>query len=90
VLVDYIDAHRERFGVEPICEVLSKAGAKIAPSSYYAAKTRPPSVRVIADQQRLEVIRRVHEENYGVYGVLKVHAELNRADTGSHGAPCTG
>ena len=42
VLVDYIDAHRERFGVEPICAVLSKAGTKIAPSSYYAAKTRPP------------------------------------------------
>jgi putative transposase len=66
VLVDYIDAHRERFGVEPICEVLSRAGTKIAPSSYYAAKTRPPSARAIADQQRLEVIRRVHEQNYGV------------------------
>ena len=87
MLVDYIDAHRERFGVEPICEVLSKAGTKIAPSSYYAAKTRPPSARVIADQQRLEVIRRVHEENYGVYGVRKVHAELNRR--GHRIARCT-
>ena len=86
-MVDYIDTHRGRFGVEPICEVLSKAGTKIAPSSYYAAKTRPPSARVIADQQRLEVIRRVHEENYGVYGVRKVHAELNRR--GHRIARCT-
>lgn len=87
MLVGYIDAHRERFGVEPICEVLRKAGTKIAPSSYYAAKTRPPSARAIADGQRLEVIRRVHEENYGVYGVCKIHAELNRR--GHRIARCT-
>ncbi|MBF0817627.1 hypothetical protein [Microbacterium paludicola] len=39
VLVDYIDEHRDRFGVEPICHVLRDAGLKIAPSTYYAAKT---------------------------------------------------
>ena len=49
VLVDYIDEHRERFGVEPICTVLREAGMQIAPSSYYAAKTRPPSARAVAD-----------------------------------------
>jgi len=78
VLVDYIDQHRERFGVEPICRVLRGAGMQLAPSSYYAAMTRPPSARAVADQQRLEVIRRVHAQNYGVYGVRKMHAELNR------------
>ncbi len=86
-LVDYIDQHRERFGVEPICEVLTKAGTKIAPSSYYAAKSRPPSARAVADGQRLEVIRRVHAENYGVYGVRKMHAELYRR--GHRIARCT-
>jgi hypothetical protein len=45
VLVEFIDRHRDRFGVEPICEVLAAAGIKIAPSSYYAAKSRPPSAR---------------------------------------------
>lgn len=45
VLVDYIDQHRDRFGVEPICTVLRRAGMQIAPSTYYAAKTRPPSAR---------------------------------------------
>jgi putative transposase len=34
--VGYIDAHREEFGVEPICRVL-----QFAPSTYYAAKSRP-------------------------------------------------
>lgn len=47
----YIDAHRHdvvdkrEVGVEPICTVLKKAGVQIAPSSYYAAKTRPPPAR---------------------------------------------
>jgi putative transposase len=45
VLVEYIDGHRGRFGVEPICQVLREAGLQIAPSTYYAAKTRPPSAR---------------------------------------------
>jgi len=87
VLVDYIDQHRERFGVEPICEVLSKAGTKIAPSSYYAAKTRPPSARALSDCATTAVIERVHAENYGVYGIRKVHAELNRQ--GHRVARCT-
>ena len=49
VLVDYIDQHRERFGVEPICRVLRGAGMQIAPSSYYAAMTRPS---VLSDLRR--------------------------------------
>jgi len=53
---------------------------QIAPSSYYAAKARPPSARAVADAQHLEVIRRVHADNYGVYGVRRMHAELNRRD----------
>ena len=59
VLLDYIDQHRGRFGVEPICTVLRKAGMQIAPSTYYAAKIRSPSARAVADRQRLQVIRRV-------------------------------
>lgn len=87
VLVDNIAQHCEKFGVEPICTVLRQAGMPIAPSSYYAAKTRPPSARSVADEQRLAVIRTVHADNYGVYGVRKVHAELNRR--GHRIARCT-
>ena len=40
---DYIDSHKESFGVEPICTALCEAGVKIAPSTYYARKKRAPS-----------------------------------------------
>jgi hypothetical protein len=42
-LVAFIDAHRQVFGVEPICRVLTSHGLKIATSTYYAAKTRTPA-----------------------------------------------
>ena len=71
VLVAYIDEHRERFGVAPICQVLTHAGTKIAPSTCYATKTRPASARAVTDAATSEVIRSVHAANYGVYGVRK-------------------
>jgi putative transposase len=69
----YIDAHRERFGVEPICRVL-----QVAPSSYYAAKTRPPSARAVRDAQLKVEIRRVWDANYRVYGAEKIWRQLRR------------
>ena len=57
----YIDANRARLGVEPICRTL-----QIAPSSYYAAKARPPSARACRDAQLRPEVTRVHRENYGV------------------------
>jgi hypothetical protein len=71
-------ARRERFGVEPICRVLTEAGAKIAPSTYYAARSRPPSARAVRDEALLVEIRRVHRANYGVYGVRKMWRQLRR------------
>ena len=41
MIVAYIDAYRDRFGVEPICAVLSDHGGTIAPSTYYA-RTKTP------------------------------------------------
>jgi putative transposase len=79
VLVDYIDQHRDRFGVEPICAVLKDADVQIAPSTYYAAKTRPLSARRVRDAELVTAIKTVHEAHLGVYGVRKVHAELNRS-----------
>ncbi len=46
----FIDAHRARFGVEPICRVLSEHGYKIAPNTYWVAKKRPPSARALRDE----------------------------------------
>lgn len=76
-----MDQHKSQFGIEPICAVLKGTDAQIAPSTYYAAKTRPPSPRSVTDGESLTVISRLHEDNYGVYGVYgvrKVHAELAR------------
>ena len=42
-MVAFIDAHREAYGVEPICAVLP-----IAPSLYYAVKAGGPPSRVPA------------------------------------------
>ena len=53
-------------GVEPICQVLTEAGAKIAPSTYYSARSRPPSPRAMRDQELKIEIARVHRANYGV------------------------
>jgi len=78
VIVAYIDEHRAKLGVEPICQVLTEAGTKIAPSTYYAARTRPPSARSVSDLRTGALIADVHRENYGVYGARKVHAELHR------------
>ena len=78
VLVDYIDQHRNRFGVEPICTVLKDAGVQVAPSTYYAARNRPPSARSVRDAELVEDIKVAHKANLGVYGARKIHAELNR------------
>jgi len=86
-MVRYIDDYRDRFGVEPICRVLP-----IAPSTYYEAKARerdparlPP--RAIRDEALRPEIRRVHTENYGVYGARKVWKQLKRE--GFRVARCT-
>lgn len=78
----YIDQHRDRFGVEPICSVL-----QFAPRTYYAAKARPLSARALRDAVLKPEIARVHRENFGVYGVDKVWAQLNRE--GVRVARCT-
>jgi putative transposase len=48
--------------------VLTEFGIKIAPSTYYAALSRPKSRRAVEDEQLMTEIRRVYDENYRVYG----------------------
>jgi len=69
----YIDEHRDAFGVEPICQVLA-----FAPSTYYAARVRPPSKRSLDDEVLKTDIARVHAGNFAVYGVRKVWHQLRR------------
>ncbi len=77
----FVDEHRERFGVEPICRVLTAHGVTIAPNSYYGHKKRPPSARLQRDARVLAQIVRVPTDpaiGRGPYGVRKVHAALAR------------
>ena len=79
-MVSYIDDHRDRFGVEPICAVLP-----IAPSTYYEhkAKQRDPerrSDRAKRDDNLKPEIHRVWEENFQVYGARKVWLQLSREE----------
>jgi putative transposase len=78
VIVEYIDQYRHEHGVEPICEALKDTSAAIAPSTYYAAKAGAPSARAVSDAATLAKIKKVHQDNYGVYGARKVHAQLRR------------
>ena len=81
MVVDFIDSHRDRFGVEPICAVLGEHGCGIAPSTYYAAKTRPPSARAVRDEIVLEHVIRVHTSpliGRCLYGARKIYKELRR------------
>ena len=70
-----VDELRKEYGVEPICRAL-----EVAPSTYYAVKARErdPSARSLRDRELIERIRKVHAENYDVYGVRKVWWQLRR------------
>lgn len=71
----FIEEHRDEHGVEPICREL-----QVAPSTYYAHRSRPASARSIRDQELGRRIEQIHAENYGVYGARKIHKELQRQD----------
>jgi len=72
-MIRYIDEHRRSFGVEPICRTMA-----IAPSTYYAAKTRPLSARAVADGLLAADISRIHAAHFSVYGVRKAWRALRR------------
>ena len=75
----FVDANRADFGVEPICTVLSSAGLQVAPSTYYAAKTRAPSARAQRDAVMGPVLIQLWKDNYRVYGARKLWKTARRA-----------
>jgi putative transposase len=78
--VAFIDANRDdvvegrRLGVEPICRVL-----QVAPSTYYAAKSRPPSARACRDAELVPQLVSLWKDNYCVYGARKLWKAAHRA-----------
>lgn len=79
-MIAFIDRHRDHFGVEAICRVLGAPERGFLTSrGYRAAKQRPASARAVRDEVLVEEIRRIHAENYGVYGYRKMHHAMRRA-----------
>lgn len=76
--MSFIDTHRQVFGVEPICRLLSEHGWPIASSTYRAVKTRLPSMRQRRDERLAGEIHRVHRGSYRAFGARKVWLTLNR------------
>ncbi|MEZ5342708.1 MAG: IS3 family transposase [Acidimicrobiales bacterium] len=72
-------------GVESICAVLRSR--LIAPNTYYTAKKRGPSARVLRDAELMPEIRRVYDTGLAVYGADKIWTQLNRE--GIEVARCT-
>ena len=86
-MIAFIDDHRGAYGVEPICKVLP-----IAPSTFHAhvAKRVDParlSARAKRDAALKIEIRRVVEENFGVYGVRKAGGNCDAKALTSPAAP---
>jgi putative transposase len=70
----FVDEHRGRFGVEPICRTLG-----VSASAYYQRKTGQRSARAIDDERLLARIREIHKANYEAYGYRRTWLALLRA-----------
>jgi putative transposase len=70
----FIEEHRERFGVEPICQVLD-----VSASAYHQRATGVRSAREVEDERLLEVIRVTHKKNFEAYGYRRMWKPLLRA-----------
>ena len=88
MVVGFVDAHRDRFGVVPICRVLTEHGCKIAPNTYYAVRGRPRSSRACRDELVLAEIVRCHQGSRGgLYGRRKIYHQLAREGVVVDGRP---
>lgn len=72
MIVAYIDSYKERFGVEPICAVLTEHGITIAPSTYHAHKAVPISPAALEDAYTANALYTLWAANWGVYGARKL------------------
>ena len=69
----FIDEHRARFGVEPICQTLG-----VSASAYYQRAIGERSARAVQDERLLERIEELHARNYYAYGYRRMWKALGR------------
>ena len=70
----FVDQHRGRFGVEPICRILG-----VSASAYYQRATAQRAQRAVADERLLARIEELHAANYYAYGYRRMWKALVRA-----------
>ena len=70
----YVDEHRGRFGVEPICNVFG-----VSASAYYERSSGRRSERSLKDEELLGQIKEIHAANYYAYGYRRMWKALQRA-----------
>lgn len=85
MICEFIQSHRDRFGVVPICRVLTEHGVKIAPRTFHAWATQPPSKRSLWDAAITEILAGIYlpgaegrRSPESLYGATKMWAHLNR------------
>jgi putative transposase len=69
----FVDEHRSRFGVEPICRTLD-----VSVSAYYQRRSGRRSARAVEDERLLGRIRELHASNYYAYGYRRMWRALRR------------
>jgi putative transposase len=69
----FVDQHRARFGVEPICRTLG-----VSASAYYERASGRLSARRLEDERLLGRIRALHAANYYAYGSRRMWKALVR------------
>nr|GLK36404.1 hypothetical protein GCM10017611_32610 [Rhodococcus wratislaviensis] len=80
MIIDYIDAYRTQYGVDPICRVLTEHGISIAPSTYYKAKQRGPiSDTDLGEAYAANAVHRVYVANKRLYGARKIWWAMKHA-----------
>jgi putative transposase len=94
VICRFIDEHKARFGVVPICRTLTDHGCAIAPRTYWAWRRRAPSKRALWDTTVTAVLAGYYEPDEAgrrkpesLYGATKMWAHLQRQ--GIEVARCT-
>jgi hypothetical protein len=78
VIVRYLDDHAQRFGVAPICRVLTEHGMPIAPSTYYAHRARPVSDAELADAYAANALLDCYRIIRSVYGIRELWHAMRR------------
>ena len=74
----FIEAHREDFDVQVMCEVLD-----VSRSGYYTWRTRPASQREMADAVYVEQIKQFYDDSQQTYGYERIWHDFQES-----GIPC--